>query len=211
MSLADIRRDYQGEPLSEIDSDPDPVRQFARWMAHARRLEADPTACALATAAGDGRPSVRTILLKGVDERGFVFFTNYNSRKARELDSTGRASLLFYWQSVVRQVRVDGTVEKVSEADSDAYFATRPLGSRIGAVASAQSRPLATRDALDRRVREIEAELAGRDVLPRPGYWGGYRLAPDAVELWQGRPSRLHDRLLYTRSGERWTIVRLSP
>ena len=210
MSLADIRRDYQGEPLSEIDSDPDPVRQFARWMAHARRLEADPTACALATAAGDGRPSVRTILLKGVDERGFVFFTNYNSRKARELDSTGRASLLFYWQSVVRQVRVDGTVEKVSEADSDAYFATRPLESRWSVYASNQSEVIESRAALESRF-DVAREMYG-DTIPRPPWWGGYRIVPDEFEFWQGRPSRLHDRLRYQLESDRsWRRDRLAP
>src|SRR5688572_22479034 len=151
MSLADIRRDYQGEPLSDADSEPDPFSQFARWMTHAPELEADPTACALATATRDGRPSVRTVLLKGVDAHGFVFFTNYRSRKARELDTTGRASLLFYWQSVVRQVRGDGTVEKVSEAESDAYFATRPLESRWSVYASNQSEVIESRAALESR------------------------------------------------------------
>src|SRR5215216_1026966 len=151
MSLADIRRDYQGEPLSEIHSDPDPFTQFARWMEHARELEPDSTACALATATCAGRPSVRTVLLKGVDERGFVFFTNYNSRKARELDETGRASLLFYWQSVVRQVRVDGSVEKVSADESDAYFVTRPLESRWSVYASNQSEVIESRAALESR------------------------------------------------------------
>jgi pyridoxamine 5'-phosphate oxidase len=210
MSLADIRRDYQGEPLSEIDSDPDPVRQFARWMAHARQLEADPTACALATAARDGRPSVRTILLKGVDERGFVFFTNYNSRKARELDSTGRASLLFYWQSVVRQVRVDGTVEKVSEAESDAYFATRPLASRWSVYASNQSEVIESRAALESRF-DVAREMYG-DTIPRPHWWGGYRIVPDEFEFWQGRPSRLHDRLRYQRQSDAsWRRDRLAP
>ena len=127
MSIANIRRDYSGDPLSETESDPDPFRQFARWFDQVRDLEADPTACALATATRDGRPSVRTVLLKGMDDRGFVFFTNYNSRKARELDQTGRAALLFYWPSLVRQVRIDGLVTKVEEAESDAYFATRPI------------------------------------------------------------------------------------
>ena len=209
MSLADIRRDYQGEPLSETDSDPDPFRQFARWMAHARQLEADPTACALATATPDGRPSVRTVLLKGVDDRGFVFFTNYNSRKARELDATGRASLLFYWQSVVRQVRVDGRVEKVSAAESDGYFATRPLESRWSVYASNQSEVIQSREALESRF-DVARQTYG-ETIPRPHWWGGYRIVPDEFEFWQGRPGRLHDRLRYQRDENAWRRDRLAP
>ena len=209
MSLADIRRDYQGEPLSEIDSDPDPFRQFARWMDHARQLEADPTACALATATRDGRPSVRTVLLKGVDDRGFVFFTNYNSRKARELDATGRASLLFYWPSVVRQVRVDGQVEKVSEAESDAYFATRPLESRWSVYASNQSDVIDSRAALESRF-DVARTTYG-ETIPRPHWWGGYRVVPDEFEFWQGRPGRLHDRIQYFKVDNAWKIFRLAP
>ena len=210
MSLADIRRDYQGEPLSEVDSEPDPFSQFARWMTHARELEADPTACALATATRDGRPSVRTVLLKGVDARGFVFFTNYHSRKARELEDTGRASLLFYWQSVVRQVRVDGTVEKMSETESDAYFVTRPLESRWSVYASNQSEVIESRAALESRF-DVARTTYG-DTIPRPHWWGGYRIVPDEFEFWQGRPSRLHDRLRYHLESDRsWRRDRLAP
>jgi pyridoxamine 5'-phosphate oxidase len=210
MSFADIRREYSGEPLSEIDSAADPFRQFARWIDQVRDLEADPTAFALATATRDGRPAVRTVLLKGVDDRGFVFYTNYNSRKARELGETGRASLLFYWPSLVRQVRVDGTVEKVGDAESDAYFVTRPLESRWSVYASAQSEVIESRAALESRF-DVARELYG-DTIPRPPWWGGYRVIPDEFEFWQGRPSRLHDRLRYQREPDgTWRRDRLAP
>ena len=209
MTLSDIRRDYSGEPLSETDSDPDPIQQFARWFQQARDLETDPTACALATATADGRPSARMVLLKGVDDRGFVFFTNYNSRKARELGETGRASLLFYWPSVVRQVRIEGMVEQVSAAESDAYFATRPIESRWSVYASDQSQEIENRLALESRY-ELARNMYG-ETIPRPHWWGGYRVIPDEIEFWQGRPSRLHDRIRYTRAGSTWTRARLAP
>jgi pyridoxamine 5'-phosphate oxidase len=149
MSLADIRREYLGEPLSEAHCDADPMRQFAHWFEQVRQTEVDPTAMALATASGDGHPSVRTVLLKGVDERGFVFYTNYESRKARDMEKTGRASLLFFWQSVERQVRIDGAVERVSPAESDAYFETRPVDSRLSVYASRQSEVIESREVLE--------------------------------------------------------------
>ena len=209
MSIANIRRDYSGEPLSETESDPDPFFQFERWFSQVRELEADPTAFSLATSTRDGRPSVRTVLLKGVDQRGFVFYTNYSSRKARELDDTGRASLLFYWPSLVRQVRVEGLVEKVDEAESDAYFATRPVESRWSVYASRQSEVIASRAALESRY-ELARETYG-DAIPRPSWWGGYRIIPSEFEFWQGRPSRLHDRLRYQREQTGWRRDRLAP
>ena len=210
MSLADIRREYLGQPLSETDSESDPFRQFERWFAQVRELEPDATEMALATATRDARPSVRTVLLKGVDDRGFVFYTNYNSRKARDLAATGRASLLFYWRSLERQVRIDGRAEKVSGEESDAYFATRPLESRWSVYASRQSEVLDSREALESRFT-IARQTYGERV-PRPAWWGGYRIVPDEFEFWQGRPSRLHDRLRYVKeTSDAWRRERLAP
>ena len=209
MSLADIRREYLGQPLSETDSDSNPFRQFVRWFAQVRELEPDATEMALATATRDGRPSVRTVLLKGLDDRGFVFYTNYNSRKGKDLTATGRGSLMFYWRSLERQVRIDGRAEKVSAEESDAYFATRPLESRWSAHASPQSRPIDSRESLEAAVARVRAEFG--EVVPRPAGWGGFRVTPDAFEFWQGRENRLHDRLAYTRDAGSWRRARLAP
>jgi pyridoxamine 5'-phosphate oxidase len=211
MSLADIRREYVGEPLSEAHSDPDPMRQFRRWFEQVRDVEPDPTAMALATASSDGRPSVRTVLLKGIDDRGLVFYTNYESRKAREMEATGRASLLFFWRSVERQVRIDGTVERVSPVESDAYFETRPLDSRLSVYASRQSEAIESREVLEEAFERVKRAY-GDGGVPRPEWWGGYRVVPDDFEFWQGRASRLHDRLRYVKqTNGSWRRERLAP
>ena len=191
----------------------DPIRQFVAWYEEAR-AEAEaipsPEACALATASRGGHPSVRMVLLKDVDERGFVFATSYASRKGRELAENARAALLFHWHPLGRQVRVEGPVEQVSAAESDAIFLARPRESRVSALASSQSEPLASREQLEARVRELAAELEGREV-ERPPFWGGYRVVPEAIELWQHRANRLHVRFLYSRKRDAWTIEELQP
>jgi pyridoxamine 5'-phosphate oxidase len=201
-----------GQQLREEDVDADPVRQFADWFTEEVYAGVRaPEAAALATASADGSPSVRMVLVKRYDDAGFVFFTNYESRKGRELAANPYASLLFYWIELERQVRVEGRIVKTSAAESDTYFASRPLGSRIGAWASNQSQLIESRSQLETREREISLQYG--DQPPRPPHWGGYRLVPEAIEFWQGRPSRLHDRLLYTRASETgdWHISRLSP
>jgi pyridoxamine 5'-phosphate oxidase len=211
MSLADIRREYVGQPLSEEHADPDPHRQFVVWFTQAREVEPDPTVMALATATRDGHPSVRTVLLKAFDDRGFVFYTNYESRKAREMAETGRASLLFYWPLLHRQVRIDGTSQKVSDAESDTYFATRPLDSCLSVYASRQSESIENREVLD-SLFERARRTYGTGPVPRPPWWGGYRIVPDEFEFWQGRESRLHDRLRYLRQTDgSWQRDRLAP
>lgn len=197
--------------LSESQSEADPFAQFATWFDQARETETDPTAMALATATRHGRPSVRTVLLKGFDTHGFVFYTNYNSRKGREIGETGRASLMFLWRSVNRQVRIDGTVEKTSNAESDAYFSTRPVESCLSVYASRQSEPVDSRAALDALFEEAKQTYAGTPV-PRPSWWGGYRVVPEEFEFWQGRQNRLHDRLHYARQPDgSWRRQRLAP
>jgi pyridoxamine 5'-phosphate oxidase len=208
-TVADIRRDYVGEPLSEIESDPNPFTQFERWFDQVRGSETDPTAMFLATATADGHPSVRAVLLKGYDARGFVFYTNYDSQKAHELEATRRASLLFYWASLNRQVRICGRAERVANEESDAYFNTRPLESRWSVYASHQSAVLPSRDVLEARYQA--ARKVYGDSVPRPSWWGGYRVVPDEFEFWQGRPSRLHDRVRYTMSAGIWVRERLAP
>jgi pyridoxamine 5'-phosphate oxidase len=193
------------------DLDADPIRQFDAWHAEARAAGIPlAEACAVASVSPDGRPSARMVLLKGTDERGFVFATNYESRKGRELDASPRAALLFYWHTLGRQVRVEGAVERVSPGESDAIFLARPRASRISALASRQSEPLADRGELEARVERLERELDGTEV-ERPKFWGGYRVVPDAIEVWQHDDNRLHQRFVYRRAGDGWTIEGLQP
>lgn len=212
MNVSDIRREYARAGLSEEDLAADPFEQFGLWLAQA--MEADPqefTSMTLATADPDGRPSARIVLLKGWDERGFVFYTSYESRKARELTENPRAALVFYWYALDRQVRIEGMVERAGREESEAYFRSRPLGSRLGAWASRQSQPISGRGALETALREIEERFADGEV-PLPDFWGGFRVRPEVIEFWQGRPNRLHDRLCYQRLPKGgWRVERLSP
>jgi pyridoxamine 5'-phosphate oxidase len=208
--IARLRTDYMKGALDEEHADPHPMRQFARWWDEATRsMLREANAMTLATAAVDGTPSARTVLLKGYDDDGFVFYTNYDSRKGRELAANPRAALLFFWAELERQIRIEGAVERVAAAESDEYYRSRPLASRIGAWASPQSEPIPSKAWLMARA----AEMGLRHGLnpDRPPHWGGYRLRPVALEFWQGRPSRLHDRLLYSRGDAGWQRARLAP
>ncbi len=198
------------QPLTEKNVETDPIAQFARWYEGAlNAVKPLPNAVALATATAAGHPSLRMVLLKEFDAHGFVFYTNYRSRKGRELARNARAALLFYWASLERQVRVDGRVARVMAHESDGYFATRPRGSQLSAWASSQSAVVAGRAAIERRFAALARKYP--DAVPRPPHWGGYRLVPEAMEFWQGREDRLHDRILYRRSRGRWRIERLAP
>jgi pyridoxamine 5'-phosphate oxidase len=211
MSIADLRREYARARLDEASVSPEPVAEFARWFEEALKAEVlEPNAMTLATASDDGAPSARIVLLKGFDERGFVFFTDYRSQKGTELDRNPRAALVFYWPELERQVRITGRTATIPREESEAYFRTRPRSSRISAWVSHQSQVIRSRKVLEDRVPEFQSRFPGQEV-PLPPYWGGFRLAPEAIEFWQGRESRLHDRIRYVLNGDRWRVERLSP
>ena len=211
LDLAAVRRDYALASLAERDVDPDPIRQFERWFADATSARVpEPNAMTLSTATRDGVPSARIVLLKGVDANGFVFYTDYRSRKGAELAENPLAALTFLWKEIERQVRITGSVTRVSMQESEAYFRTRPPGSRLGAWASHQSSVIANREEIEARLQDVAVRFPNGNV-PLPPHWGGFRVSPDEIEFWQGRSDRLHDRLLYRRGERGWEISRLSP
>ncbi|MGC8712882.1 MAG: pyridoxamine 5'-phosphate oxidase [Leptodesmis sp.] len=210
-SIADLRLTYTRAQLTEADVDPDPMRQFQLWFEQALAAEIlEPNAMTLATATKDGTPSARIVLLKGVSDRGFVFFTNYESHKGQELAENPQAALVFLWKALERQVRIEGTVEKVSDAETVAYFHSRPRESQLGAWVSNQSQVIANREVLEQRLAELSQQYQDQEI-PRPPHWGGYCVIPHTIEFWQGRPSRLHDRLRYRLDNCHWIIERLAP
>lgn len=209
-SIADLRKDYTQASLDEADAPTNPFAFFNMWFDQALKAELpEPNAMTLATVNAEGKPAARIVLIKGLDDRGFVFFTNYDSRKGQELASNPNAALLFHWTELERQVRIEGVVEKVSPQESDNYYHSRPLGSRLGAWASPQSKVIDSRQVLDERLASVQQEK--QENPERPPFWGGYRLVPSYFEFWQGRPSRLHDRLAYTLDGGLWARARLAP
>ena len=211
MNIADIRKEYKLRSLLESGVDADPIKQFQHWWNEALMSSIEePNAMTLATGSKDGRPSARIVLLKGLSNDGFVFYTNYESRKGNELKENPYASLLFFWKELERQVRIEGTVSKIDEQKSDEYFLSRPVPSKIGAWGSAQSKVIESRDELEKNVMKYQEQF-GNGEIPRPPNWGGYIVKPSLVEFWQGRPSRLHDRLQYRLSNDKWVIERLAP
>ena len=211
MSISSIRKDYQLQSLSESDVKQDPIGQFGKWWDEAIASSIDEVnAMTLSTVTAEGKPSARIVLLKGFDERGFVFFTNYESNKGAQLTANPFASLVFFWKELERQVRIEGICEKVSEQESDDYFHSRPIGSQLGACASPQSRVIESRRVIENNLEKLQDQYRDTEI-PRPAHWGGYRVVPQAIEFWQGRSSRLHDRIKYLKEGETWKIVRLAP
>tara|TARA_R100001143_G_scaffold63387_1_gene70127 strand:+ start:69303 stop:70007 length:705 start_codon:yes stop_codon:yes gene_type:complete len=206
-----LRREYDGIPLDKKSVDADPLKQFSKWFAIAvKEIKNDPNAMILGSTSREGQPATRTVLLKGFDEEGFIFYTNYESRKAKDLAENNKVSLTFYWPDLMRQIHIQGVVEKISEEMSDQYFKSRPVGSKLGAWSSKQSSVIESREVLEENLRTIEKKFSGSEI-PRPANWGGYRVIPHRFEFWQGRLNRLHDRIVYRFEGTEWVIERLSP
>jgi pyridoxamine 5'-phosphate oxidase len=211
-NLANLRKDYAQSALNESDVHANPIEQFKRWFEQASKAELpEPNAMSISTVSAEGKPSSRVVLLKGYDEKGFVFFTNYESRKGRDIIHNPNVSLLFFWPELERQIRIEGKAEKIEVSESMSYFFSRPEGSQLGAWASLQSAVIDSRMVLEKKWSELKDRFQGKEI-PFPSFWGGFRVAPDSIEFWQGRRSRLHDRIHYVRTdAEKWTIQRLSP